>query len=105
MFVVFASGEAFVFESRVSKIDEQADFDPGGVQVVDDLSLMFGGDGFHRFQLDNHVLLHEDVSVKVTHALTPEHDLDRVLGQHRHSFLAQCQEHCLLIDGFKKTRA
>jgi len=59
MFVVLASGEALVFKFRVAEVDEQADFDPGGVQIIDDLCLVFGGEGFDRFQLDDHLLLNE----------------------------------------------
>ena len=37
-----ASGEAAVFEFRVAEVDEKADLDPCRIQVVDDLSLVFG---------------------------------------------------------------
>ena len=70
MFEVFASGEALVFEFGVAEVDEQADFDAGGVQIIDDLRLVFRGDGFDRFQLDDHLFLNENIRIKVTNAFT-----------------------------------
>ena len=39
MFEILASGKPLVFEFRVTEVDEQADFDSGGFQIVDDLAL------------------------------------------------------------------
>ena len=56
MFVVLASRKAFVFEFRVPKIEEQANFDSGGVQIIDDLGLVLRGNNFYRFELHDHLL-------------------------------------------------
>ena len=58
-FVVLASRKPFVFEPGVTEVNEQSHFDSRGVQVINDLRLMFGGDSFHCFQLDNDLPLDE----------------------------------------------
>ena len=80
MFEFLIPGEAFVFEFGASEVDEQANFDPRGVQIIDDLCLVFGSDGFDSFQLDNHLLFNEKIGKKVAHAFTPKYHLDRMLG-------------------------
>jgi len=60
MFEILASGEALVFEFWVAEVDEEADFDPGGIQIIDDLCLVFGGNGFDGFQLDNHLFFNDE---------------------------------------------
>lgn len=75
----FGAGEAFVFEAGVAEIDQEANGDAGCVQVVDDLGLVFGGDGFDRFEFDQDFSLDEEVGVKIPHDLRAEADLNRFL--------------------------
>ena len=53
---LFASGKALVFEFWIAKVDEQADFDSSGVQIIDYLRLVFSGDSFDSFQFDDYLL-------------------------------------------------
>ena len=76
---IFVSREAFVFEFGVAEVDEETDFDPGGVQIIDDLCLVFGGNGFDCLQLDDHFLFNKYIRAKVTNAFTSKHHFDRVL--------------------------
>ena len=72
MFEIFAARETLVFEFLVAKVDEQANFDSCGVQVVDNLSLMLGCDGLDCFQFNNHLLLHEYIHEKVAYTFASE---------------------------------
>jgi hypothetical protein len=80
MFNILASREALVFEFGIAEVDQQTYFNPGGVQIIDDLCLMFRGDGFDGFQFDDYLLFNEYIRIKVTNALAPERHLDRMLG-------------------------
>jgi hypothetical protein len=67
MFKIFSSGEALVFKFWAAEVYEQADFDPGGVEIIDDLRLVFGCDGFDGFQLDDHLFIDEKIGKEVAH--------------------------------------
>ena len=87
MFKILASCKAAIFEFGAAEVDQQTDFDAGGVKVVDDLRLMFGGDGFDGFQFNDDFLLNEYIRIEVAHALPPEHHLDGRLGEYGQTFL------------------
>lgn len=80
MFTFSISREAFVFEFVIAEIDQQPDFDPGGVKIINDLRLMFGRDRFDSLQFDSHLFLNEYIYIKITDAFTPEYYLNRMLG-------------------------
>ena len=59
--VIFAAGEAFVFEFLISEIDEQPHFEARRVEIIDDLGLVLGRDGLYGLQFQDHFALHQDV--------------------------------------------
>lgn len=77
---IFASRKAFVFESRGSKVYQQSHFDARGVEIIDDLSLMFGCNGFDGLQFNNHLLFNNEITIKVTDALPSEQNLYGMLS-------------------------
>ena len=89
MFIPLLPREAFVLEAGVAEVDEQPDLDAGGIQVVDDLRLMFRGSGFDRFQFNDDFVLDKNVGVKIPHGLPSENHLDRMLSDDRQTSLPQ----------------
>ena len=80
MIKILVSLKTFVLQFWVAEVDEQAHFGTRGVQVVNDLSLMFWADGLDRFQVRAN-----------NYSPLP-------------AFLSQSQKKSLLIDRFQKTR-
>jgi len=52
-FKIFASGETLVFQFGRAEVNQEADFYAGGIQVIDELGLVFRDDAFDGFQFDD----------------------------------------------------
>jgi hypothetical protein len=78
--------KASVFELGASKVDEQADLDPSGFQIVDQLGLMLGSDRLNCLQLDDDFLFDEKICVKGTDDSIAKVNIYRVLALHLKPF-------------------
>ena len=96
--VLLASGEAFEFEFGVSEIDEETDLNAGRVEVVDDLGLMLGKDGFHCLEFDEDFVLHQEISIEDPDVFASKSDLDLFLRFHSESRLSESQGERLFIN-------
>jgi hypothetical protein len=60
-----------------AEVQQVPDLDSGGLQVVDELRLMVGGQDAHRLQFEKHLALDKDVSLEVTNLTTSKLDTVR----------------------------
>ena len=103
--VLLASGEAFEFEFWVSEVDEETDLNAGRVEVVDDLGLMLGKDGFHGLEFDEDFVFHQEVGIEGPDVFASKRDLDLFLAFHSESRLSESQGERLFINRFQKAAA
>jgi hypothetical protein len=103
--VLLASGEAFEFEFWVSEVDEETDLNAGRVEVVDDLGLMLGKDGFHCLEFDEAFVFHQEISIEDPDVLAPKRDLDLFLRFYSETRLSESQGERLFINRFQKAAA
>lgn len=74
-------------------------FDPGGFKVTEDLSLVLGGEGSHRFQFYDELVVDQHVGKIVANesAIFVE-DFDRVLLLNVEAELFEAMRECILVD-------
>lgn len=79
--------------------------DAGGVEVVDDLGLMFGLDCFDGFEFDKNFVFYEKIGVEGADVLAAKDDLNLFLSFDRQKYLKQGNLECFFVNRFKKTAA
>ena len=77
----------------------------GRVEVVDDLGLMLGKDGFHCLEFDEDFVLHQEIGIEDPDVLAPKRDLDLFLAFYSETRLSESQGERLFINRFQKAAA
>ena len=75
----------------------------GCVEVVDDLGLMHGKDGFHCLEFDEDFVFHQEVGIEDSDVLAPKRDLDLFLAFYSESRLSESQGERLFINRFQES--
>ena len=84
----------------LAKVDQKADFDPGGLEIVDELCFVSGVQFFDCFQFEDYFFLDDDVCDVVTDDLIFVTDLDGLLFDGLQTGIEELDQECVLVDGF-----
>jgi hypothetical protein len=93
------------FNSRSPKVDQETNFDSGGLQVVDDLCLVFWDERSDRFDLNQDTTLYKDVGNECPDLVSPKLDLDGNVVLHVEAVVSQSNQQRMVIDALEKAGA
>jgi len=103
---ILRRGVDFAFDlDDLTKIDEQADFNAGRLEIVDKLGLVCGVEVFDGFEFKDDLVFHDDVGHVVTDHLVIVIDLDLLFLFGVASGFQELDQEGILIDGFKEAEA
>jgi hypothetical protein len=103
---ILRRGVDFAFDlDALTKIDEQADFNAGGFQVIGELGLVCGVKVFDGFQFEDDLVFHDDVGHVVADQLVVVIDLDLLFLFGAESGFQELDQEGILIDDFKEAEA
>jgi len=86
-------------------IDEQADFNAGRLEIVDELGLVYGVEVFDGFEFKDDLVFHDDVGHVVADQLVVVIDLDLLFLFGAESGFQELDQEGILIDDFKEAEA
>jgi hypothetical protein len=103
---ILRRGVDFAFDlDALTKIDEQADFNAGRLEIVDELGLMCGMQVFDGFEFEDDLVFHDDVGHVVADQLTVVIDLDLLFLFGAETGFQELDQEGILIDDFKEAEA
>ena len=77
MRTILRRGADFAFDlDPFGEVHEEAHFDAGGLEIVDQLGFVGGVEFFDRFEFEDDLVFHDDVGHVVAHQLVVVMDLD-----------------------------